>query len=66
MGGTTNGGKKIKEKLTKDDPDYYRKIRSKRKSYPKNSGMFDKASAKEAGKKGGSKSSRPKAKKLSR
>lgn len=66
MGGTTNGGKKIKEKLTKDDPDYYRKIRSKRKSYPKNDGMFDSDSAKEAGKKGGSNSKRSKGKKLSR
>lgn len=66
MGGTSNGGKKIKEKLTKNDPDYYRKIRSKRKSYHKNSGMFDPDSAKEAGKKGGAKSSRPKARKLPR
>lgn len=66
MGGTINGGKKIAEKLTKNDPDYYRKIRSKRTSYPKHSGQFDKESAKEAGAKGGEKSRRPKAKKLSR
>lgn len=66
MGGTTNGGKKIAEKLTKNDPDYYRKIRSKRKSYPKHSGQFDPETAKEAGAKGGEKSRRPKAKKLSR
>ena len=66
MGGTINGGKKIAEKLTRDDPDYYRKIRSKRKSYPKHSGQFDSDSAKEAGAKGGEKSRRPKAKKLPR
>ena len=66
MGGTTNGGKKIKDKLTREDPDYYRKIRSKRKSYPKHDGQFDKDSAKEAGKKGGAKSKRPKARKLPR
>lgn len=66
MGGTINGGKKIAEKLTRDDPDYYRKIRSKRKSYPKHSGQFDSETAKEAGAKGGEKSRRPKAKKLPR
>lgn len=66
MGGTTNGGKKIKEKLTREDPDYYRKIRSKRKSYPKHDGQFNTESAKEAGKKGGENSRRPKAKKLAR
>lgn len=66
MGGTKDGGKKIKDKLTKDDPDYYRKIRSKRKSYPKNSGMFDPDTAKKAGEKGGKSSRRPKAKKLTR
>ncbi len=66
MGGTTNGGKKIKEKLTRDDPNYYSKIRSKRKSYPKHDGQFDSDKAKEAGKKGGEKSRRPKAKKLPR
>ena len=66
MGGTINGGKKIAEKLTRDDPDYYRKIRSKRKSYHKHSGQFDSETAKEAGAKGGEKSRRPKAKKLPR
>lgn len=66
MGGTINGGKKIKEKLTRDDPDYYRKIRSKRTSYPKHDGQFDKDKAKEAGAKGGASSKRPKAKKLPR
>jgi len=66
MGGTLNGGKKIAEKLTREDPDYYRKIRSKRTSYPKHDGQFDKDSAKEAGKKGGANSRRPKAKKLAR
>lgn len=66
MGGTTNGGKKVKEKLTRDDPDYYRKIRSKRKSYPKHDGQFDSTKAKEAGAKGGTNSKRPKAKKLPR
>lgn len=66
MGGTANGGKKIAEKLTKDDPDYYRKIRSKRKVYAPNSGQFGARSAEEAGKKGGSKSRRPKAKRLTR
>lgn len=66
MGGTKNGGKKIANKLTREDPDYYRKLRSKRKSYPKHDGQFDKDSAKEAGKKGGEASRRPKAKKLSR
>lgn len=66
MGGTTNGGKKIKEKLTRTDPDYYRKIRSQRKSYPKHSGQFTTETASEAGAKGGSKSQRPKAKKLPR
>ena len=61
------GGDNVKEeKLTRDDPDYYRKIRSKRKSYPKHKGQFDKDSAKEAGKKGGAKSKRPKARKLAR
>ena len=66
MGGTKNGGEKIKEKLTRDDPDYYRKIRAKRKSYPKHDGQFDSERAKEAGKTGGENSRRPKAKKLSR
>ncbi len=66
MGGTKDGGKKIAEKLTKSDPDYYRKIRSKRKVYPKHSGQFDTESAKEAGAKGGANSRRPKAKKLPR
>lgn len=66
MGGTKNGGKKIAEKLTRDDPDYYRKIRSKRKSYPKHDGQFDKETARKAGAKGGSNSRRPKAKKLDR
>lgn len=66
MGGTTNGGKKIKEKLTREDPDYYRKLRSKRKSYPKHDGQFNTESAKEAGAKGGEKSRRPKARRLSR
>ncbi len=66
MGGTTNGGKKIKEKLTREDPDYYRKIRSKRKTYPKHDGQFDTDSAKENGKKGGEKSRRPKARRLAR
>lgn len=66
MGGTKNGGEKIKKKLTRDDPNYYSKIRSKRKSYPKHSGQFDPETAKEAGAKGGEKSRRPKAKKLSR
>jgi general stress protein YciG len=66
MGGTKNGGKKIADKLTREDPDYYRKLRSKRKSYPKHDGQFDKDSAKEAGKKGGEVSRRPKAKKLPR
>lgn len=66
MGGTKNGGQKTKEKLTRDDPDYYRKIRSKRKSYPKHDGQFGSRSPEEAGKKGGEKSKRPKAKKLSR
>ena len=66
MGGTTNGGKKIANKLTKDDPDYYRKIRSKRTSYPKHTGQFTSDTAKAEGAKGGAKSSRPKAKKLPR
>ncbi len=66
MGGTKNGGTKTKEKLTREDPDYYRKIRSKRKTYPKHDGQFDKDSAKEAGAKGGSKSRRPKARRISR
>lgn len=66
MGGTKNGGQKTKEKLTRDDPDYYRKIRSKRKSYPKHDGQFDSDKAKEAGKKGGERSRRPKARKLAR
>ena len=66
MGGTKNGGKKIKEKLTREDPDYYRKIRSKRKSYPKDDGQFNTESAKEAGAKGGEKSRRPKARRLAR
>jgi len=66
MGGTKNGGKKIADKLTREDPDYYRKLRSKRKSYPKHDGQFDKDSAKELGKKGGEKSRRPKARRLSR
>mgnify|MGYP000877846617 CR=1 FL=1 len=66
MGGTKNGGKKIKEKLTREDPDYYRKIRSKRKSYPKHDGQFNTESAKEAGAKGGEKSRRPKARRLAR
>lgn len=66
MGGTTNGGKKIAKKLTREDPDYYRKIRSKRTNYPKHEGQFDSEKAKEAGAKGGEKSRRPKAKKLDR
>lgn len=66
MGGTKNGGKKIKEKLTREDPDYYRKIRSKRTSYPKHDGQFNQESAKEAGAKGGEKSRRPKARRLAR
>lgn len=66
MGGTKNGGKKIAGKLTKDDPDYYRKIRSKRRSYPKHEGQFTAETASKAGKVGGSKSKRPKAKKLPR
>lgn len=66
MGGTKNGGKKIKKKLTRDDPDFYRKIRSMRTKYPKHGGQFDTESASEAGKKGGSKSKRPKARKLTK
>jgi len=66
MGGTKNGGKKTKEKLTRNDPDYYRKIRSQRKSYPKHDGQFDSDSAKELGKKGGEKSRRRKARRLAR
>ena len=66
MGGTKNGGKKIAEKLTKNDPDYYRKIRSKRSSYPKHSGQFTSETAKAEGAKGGATSRRPKAKKLPR
>ena len=66
MGGTKNGGEKTKDKLTRDDPDYYRNLRSKRKTYPKHDGQFDKESAKENGSKGGSKSKRPKARKLPR
>ena len=66
MGGTVNGGKKIAEKLTKNDPDYYRKIRSKRSSYPKHSGQFTSETAKAEGAKGGATSRRPKAKKLPR
>ena len=66
MSGTQAGGRKIKAKLVERDSDYYRKIRSKRTSYPKHDGQFDKDSAKEAGKIGGSKSKRPKAKKLTR
>lgn len=64
MGGTKNGSKKTAEKLTKNDPDYYRKIRSLRKSYPKHEGQFDSKTAKEAGKKGGARSKRLKARKL--
>lgn len=66
MGGTKNGGEKIKKKLTRDDPNYYSKIRSKRKSYPKHSGQFTSETAKEAGKIGGAKSKKPKARKLPR
>ena len=66
MGGTKNGGEKIKKKLTRDDPNYYSKIRSKRKSYPKHSGQFTSETAKKAGKIGGAKSKKPKARKLPR
>lgn len=66
MGGTKNGGKKTASELIKKDPDYYRKLRSKRKSYPKHSGQFDKKTASEAGAKGGKASKRPKARRLAR
>lgn len=66
MSGTQAGGRKIKAKLVERDSDYYRKIRSKRTSYPKHDGQFDKDSAKEAGKKGGERSRRPKARRISR
>lgn len=66
MGGTKNGGKKIKDKLTTEDPNFYRKIRAKRTSYPKHEGQFTAESAREAGSKGGAKSKRPKARKIPR
>ena len=56
MGGTINGGKKIANKLTENDPDYYRKLRAKRKSYPKHSGLFTSETAVERGRAGGKKS----------
>lgn len=64
MGGTKKGGKKLRDDLLSRDPDYYKKIRAKRKSYPKHDGLFDSEKAKEAGKKGGEISSRPKARQL--
>jgi len=66
MKGVKNVEENREEKLSRDDPDYYRKIRSKRKTYPKHDGQFDKDSAKKNGSKGGSKSKRPKARKLPR
>lgn len=66
MGGTKNGGEKIRDKLTKEDPNYYSKLRSKRKSYPKHSGQFTTETARIKGSKGGKKSKKPKAKKLAR
>lgn len=67
MGDRINGTKKDeKEKLSRDDPNYFSKIRSRRKSYPSHSGQFDTASARKAGAKGGAKSKRPKARKLPR
>lgn len=64
MGGTTKGAKKLKKQLIARDPEYYKKIRAKRKSYPKHDGLFNSETAKDAGRKGGEKSSRPKARQL--
>ncbi len=63
MGGTTDGGKKTRDKLLAEDPDFYKKIRAKVKNPVAGktaTGSFTKGSerARIAGAKGGKKSKR--------
>ncbi len=63
MGGTTDGGKKTRDKLLAQDPDFYKKIRAKVKNPVAGkaaTGSFDKdpERARLAGAKGGRKSKR--------
>lgn len=61
-----NEEKRKEPKLSKSDPDFYSKIRARRKVYPKHAGQFNEEKAKEAGSKGGKKSKKPKAKRIPR
>lgn len=56
----THADKKAEEKLDKNDPDYFSKIRARRKTYPKHEGQFTAKTASKAGSKGGTKSKRSK------